>query len=306
MAYHVLSLKTKTNTNGKALCVSPSMHCVLAAIITSILSLARPHPQRGGGTAGCPLAANLSQSFQVLVLERGSIPYSYLHLMTQEGFLTTLTKVSTYDSPSQSFTSDNGVQMPADEFLVALVPPMLKGVVFRPELKNWQSTVVRDGLIEAGLILTNYDGFSLDHLAGTKVGGSAFDSSGAHDEMGRYQHAMVREHGEVLLCAAAIGSPQLLLLSGIGRKPYLTSWGFQLHITIHIFIPFTSPSRSVFIRTLSSPLLLTLATIMEKIVVPVLSGSLRNQASGHSDDVWEIHWPEDNQRANMNEMIPLG
>jgi len=37
-----------------------------------------------------------------------------------------------------------------------------------------------------------------------------------------------REHAEVILCAGAIGSPQLLLLSGIGPRPYLSSWGIQV------------------------------------------------------------------------------
>ncbi|GFZ04385.1 glucose-methanol-choline (GMC) oxidoreductase family protein [Actinidia rufa] len=37
-----------------------------------------------------------------------------------------------------------------------------------------------------------------------------------------------REKGEVILCAGAIGSPQLLLLSGIGPRPYLSSWGIPV------------------------------------------------------------------------------
>lgn len=50
-----------------------------------------------------------------------------------------------------------------------------KAVVFRPELKNWQSAV-RDGLLEAGV--DPYNGFRLDHVVGTKIGGSTFDSLG--------------------------------------------------------------------------------------------------------------------------------
>lgn len=127
-------------------------------------------------------------------------------------------------------------------------------VVFRPELRNWQSSV-RDGLLEARL--APYNGFS---LVGTKIGGSTFDGSGrrhsaimqillkllcmqvwkeyywhilrslrglGYPQSGwftREGHAMVRENGEVLLSAGAIGSPQLLLLSGIGPSPYLSSW----------------------------------------------------------------------------------
>uniref|UniRef100_M4FBA7 Glucose-methanol-choline oxidoreductase N-terminal domain-containing protein n=1 Tax=Brassica campestris TaxID=3711 RepID=M4FBA7_BRACM len=55
----------------------------------------------GGGTAGCPLAATLSQSFRVLLLERGSVPYTRPNVMTHDGFLTTLTDVNSFDSPKQ-------------------------------------------------------------------------------------------------------------------------------------------------------------------------------------------------------------
>jgi (R)-mandelonitrile lyase len=50
-----------------------------------------------------------------------------------------------------------------------------RAIVFRPELKNWQ-LAVRDGLLEAGVF--PYNGFTLDHSVGTKMGGSTFDSSG--------------------------------------------------------------------------------------------------------------------------------
>ena len=50
-----------------------------------------------------------------------------------------------------------------------------KAIVFRPELKNWQSPV-RDGLLEVGV--DPYIRFSLDHSVGTKIGGSTFDSIG--------------------------------------------------------------------------------------------------------------------------------
>lgn len=40
-------------------------------------------------------------------------------------------------------------------------------------------------------------------------------------------------------------------------------------------IPFASPPRSVFIRTPSSPLYLTVATLMEKMTGPLSTGSLR-------------------------------
>lgn len=48
-------------------------------------------------------------------------------------------------------------------------------VAFKPEMGPWQSAV-RDGLLEAGVVPNN--GFTYDHLHGTKVGGTIFDPNG--------------------------------------------------------------------------------------------------------------------------------
>ncbi|KAL5554503.1 hypothetical protein UlMin_041904 [Ulmus minor] len=354
----------------------------------------------GGGTAGCPLAATLSHAFRVLVLERGGVPYGNSNVMIQEGFLTSLADANAYDSPAQAFTSEDGVpnargrvlggssainagfySRAEDEFYqksginwdFKMVNESFdwieRKIVFRPELKSWQLGV-RDGLLEVGV--HPYNGFSLDHLVGTKIGGSIFDSFGRRhsaadllfyarapniqvvvyasvekitlgtspssstpaayggasrqtatgvtfrDRNGKCHNALVREHGEVLLSAGALGSPQLLLLSGIGPRSYLSTWRIPLahhlpnvgqflydnprnsislvppipleHSLIQVVginpfgsyieaasnvIPFAAPARSVFIRTPSSPLYLTVATIMEKINGPVSVGSLR-------------------------------
>nr|GLL23293.1 (R)-mandelonitrile lyase-like [Ipomoea trifida] len=260
----------------------------------------------GGGTAGCPLAATLSERFKVLVLERGGVPYGNPNLMTQEGYLTALTNIDAYDSPVQAFTSQEGVPNARGRVLggsstinagfysradrefyrrsgigwdLRMVNQSYEWVerliVFRPELKNWQ-VAVRDGLLEAGI--DPYNGFSLDHVLGTKIGGSTFDSSGRRhisadlliyanpsnirvavhasverillnsgsgsgfpgkhsatgvvfrDQTGGFHHAMVRGKGEVLLSAGALGSPQLLLLSGIGPRHYLSSLGIPVSL----------------------------------------------------------------------------
>ncbi|XP_057797053.1 (R)-mandelonitrile lyase-like [Salvia miltiorrhiza] len=253
----------------------------------------------GGGTAGCPLAATLSEGFRVLVLERGGVPFGFRNLMSRDGFLTTLMEVDAHDSPAQSFTSEDGVPNARGRVLggssainagfYSRADPdfynksgidwdlrmvnqsyewVEKAIVFRPELRIWQSAV-RDALLEAGI--DPYHGFSLDHIVGTKIGGSTFDSSGTRhsaadllsyanprnlkvavhasverillaptaakqsaigvifrDRNGGFHHAMVRDNGEVLVCAGALGSPQLLLLSGIGPRPYLASWGIPV------------------------------------------------------------------------------
>lgn len=257
----------------------------------------------GGGTAGCPLAATLSDNYRVLLLERGGVPYDTPNLMTQEGFLQTLFDVNTRDSPAQSFISEDGVpnargrvlggssainagfySRADQEFFRASgvnwdlrvvnqsYEWVEKAIVFTPELKIWQSAV-RDGFLEAGI--GPYNGFTLDHAVGTKIGGTTFDSTGRRhsaadlltyanpsnikvavhatvervlfaslaafpvpkplaigvvfrDQIGRFHRAMLKGKGEVLLSAGAIGSPQLLLLSGIGPRPYLSSWGIPV------------------------------------------------------------------------------
>ncbi|OAY75988.1 (R)-mandelonitrile lyase-like [Ananas comosus] len=248
-----------------------------------------------------------------------------------------------------------------------------RAITFRPVLRSWQSAV-RDGLLEANV--TPYNGFTVHHLAGTKIGATTFDSSGRRhsaadllafanpdrirvalratvdrvllnpvppgsrrrnqqssaaigvlyrDRLGRHHHAMVRPGGEVILCAGALGSPQLLLLSGVGPRPYLSSWGIPVAANLpdvgqHVYdnprngisiipsipldhsliqvvgiptgedkdaadasfleaasniVPFFSPPRSVFLHNPSSPLYVTVATLMEKVPGPASVGSLR-------------------------------
>ncbi|OVA10777.1 Glucose-methanol-choline oxidoreductase [Macleaya cordata] len=354
----------------------------------------------GGGTAGCPLAATLSQKYKVLLLERGGHNDEYPNLMTQEGFLSAITQVDNYDSPAEAFTSEDGVPNARGRVLggssainagfysradsefyhlsgfdwdLDLVNRSYEWVeetvVFKPDLKNWQSAI-RDGLLEANV--TPYNGFSLDHVSGTKIGGSTFDSSGRRhsaadllikanfsnlrvslhasverilinsfssdtppivssgrakqsaigvvyrDQMGWRHNAMIRNQGEVILCAGALGSPQLLLLSGIGPRPYLSSWGIPVahHLPdvghfmydnprngisivppvpldqslIQIVgitnsgsyieaasnvVPFLSPPHSIFVHSPSTPIYLTVATLMEKIAGPLSVGWMR-------------------------------
>jgi hypothetical protein len=48
-------------------------------------------------------------------------------------------------------------------------------VVFRPPMLQFQSAV-RNGLLEVGVL--PYNGFTYDHIHGTKVGGTIFDQNG--------------------------------------------------------------------------------------------------------------------------------
>ncbi|KAG7030241.1 (R)-mandelonitrile lyase 1, partial [Cucurbita argyrosperma subsp. argyrosperma] len=132
-------------------------------------------------------------------------------------------------------------------------------VVSRPRLSDWQSAF-RSALLEGGV--RPYNGFDLRHLVGTKIGGSIFDEEGSRhgavellngvepenlkvavratvekiifsdlsaigvsysDSKGNTHTAFIRKKGEIILSAGAIGSPQLLLLSGVGSKSHLSS-----------------------------------------------------------------------------------
>ncbi|CAI0414220.1 unnamed protein product [Linum tenue] len=243
----------------------------------------------GGGTAGCPLAATLSQNATVLVLERGGSPYGDPNITYLANFGAPLADASP-SSPSQRFISEDGVinararvlgggsclnagfysRAEADyirdvgwnsELAKQSYEWVEKKVAFQPPMKQWQSAV-RDGLIDAGVLPNN--GFTYDHMYGTKVGGSIFDTAGhrhtaadlldyanpdgltvllkatahkvlfhtrgtqearptAHavvfrDSTGAKHRAYLNSgaHNEIIISAGSLGSPQLLILSGVG------------------------------------------------------------------------------------------
>ncbi|OMP09631.1 hypothetical protein COLO4_05282 [Corchorus olitorius] len=157
----------------------------------------------GGGTAGCPLAATLSQNATVLLLERGGSPYGNPDITNLARFGVALSNLSP-SSPSQRFISEDGVINARARvlgggsclnagFYTRAAPDYVrevgwdgrlanesyqwveKFVAFEPPLGPWQSAV-RDGLMEAGVVPNN--GFTYDHIYGTKVGGTIFDQQG--------------------------------------------------------------------------------------------------------------------------------
>lgn len=103
------------------------------------------------------------------------------NVLTQEGFLSTLLQIDSFDSPAQAFTSEDGVPNTRGRILggssainagfysradqdfssksglswdLRLVNESYewveKTIVFRPELRSWQSSI-RDSLLEAGI-----------------------------------------------------------------------------------------------------------------------------------------------------------
>ncbi|XP_076909644.1 protein HOTHEAD-like [Bidens hawaiensis] len=286
----------------------------------------------GGGTAGCPLAATLSQKYNVLLLERGGVPFTNRNVSSLSNFHLTLADLSN-TSASQYFVSNDGVynararvlgggtsinagfytrasasfieRVGWDAKLVNESYPWVeKQIVYEPMFEPWQRTV-HDGLLEAGISPDN--GFTYDHLYGTKVGETIFDKNGHrhtaaeilassnprnidvliyakaqkiifdmagkkpraigvvfNDENGVRHEAFISKRlgSEVILACGAIGSPQLLLLSGIGPKADLE----KLNISaVHdnkfvgkdmsdnpmnaIYVPFNKPVKQSLIET---------------------------------------------------------
>ncbi|OVA04010.1 Glucose-methanol-choline oxidoreductase [Macleaya cordata] len=172
-------------------------------------------------------------------------------------------------------------------------PWIEKQIVHWPKLAPWQEAV-RDGLLEIGI--SPFNGFSYDHVYGTKVGGTIFDDKGRRntaadllasgnpknlrvliyatvqniifdktgkrpkavgvlfkDENGKKHRVFLTKNraSEMILSSGAIGSPQLLLLSGIGPKNDLK----RMNITMIVDNEFVgkgivdNPMNSIFIPT---------------------------------------------------------
>ncbi|XP_039122222.1 protein HOTHEAD-like [Dioscorea cayenensis subsp. rotundata] len=286
----------------------------------------------GGGTAACPLAATLSQKFNVLVLERGGSPYGNLNVSYLQNFHISLADTSP-KSASQPFISTDGVinararvlgggtcinagfytrashsfvrEAGWDADLVNKSYPWVeKQIVHWPKLAPWQ-VALKNGLLEAGI--SPFNGYTFDHIYGTKVGGTIFNEHGFRrtaadlllagnpknlrvllhatvqklifdtrggrpkaigvlfmDEFGEKHRAFINANSqsEVIVSSGTIGSPQLLMLSGIGPENELKK--LNIPVILHneyigkglsdnpmnaIFLPTKKPIEQSLIQT---------------------------------------------------------
>ncbi|KAI3698039.1 hypothetical protein L6452_31149 [Arctium lappa] len=158
----------------------------------------------GGGTTGIPIATTLFKSYSVLLLERGASPYGNPNITNIANLGYTFSDLSP-DSPSQRFVSVDGVENVRPGVLgggtsinggfyshgearflkeAKLVNERLinesyrwveRMMVFEPVLSRWHSAL-KGAIVEAGVEPEN--GFTYDHIIGTKVGGTIFDQNG--------------------------------------------------------------------------------------------------------------------------------
>ncbi|GLJ35510.1 hypothetical protein SUGI_0714060 [Cryptomeria japonica] len=184
----------------------------------------------GGGAAGCPLAATLSQKYSVLLLERGDSPYGNPDVEEFEKIYRLFGDATDFPYVAEAFYSEDGVQlargrvlgggtainggfysrarsediqeMKWDEKLVNESYEWVeKSIIFKQyKLFPWNSAF-KNGLLQVGVL--PYNGYTLDHLEGTKISGSIFDKNGKrHSAADLLQHANP-ENIVVLLNATA-------------------------------------------------------------------------------------------------------
>ncbi|KAL4385426.1 hypothetical protein GQ457_15G001780 [Hibiscus cannabinus] len=201
----------------------------------------------GGGTAGCPLAATLSEKHNVLVLERGGSPYTKPGKTDKINFLLGLHDTSK-DSYVQQFNSEDGVfshrarvlgggsainagfYSRADPKFIAetrldqaLVKDSYqwveKKVTFEAPVLQWQSAV-RDGLLEAGV--SPFNKFTYEHVKGTKIAVTIFDKNDRrHSAADLLEYAEPKNIKVYLHATTRIQVPTLLLIAG-GSRPRAT------------------------------------------------------------------------------------
>ncbi|GLJ41023.1 hypothetical protein SUGI_0849350, partial [Cryptomeria japonica] len=193
----------------------------------------------------------------VLLLERGGSPFGNEKILNIENFEANLDDTGSNRSTGQQFVSEDGVlnirprvlgggtclnagfytrESSSEVKAMGLEPGLVEQschwvesvVAHRPPPNEWQNAVEK-GLIETDV--SPYNGFTYDHIPGTKLDETRPKAKGVVfiDVDGREQQAFSKDgKSEVIIFAGALGSPQLLMLSGIGHAEELKPMGIKV------------------------------------------------------------------------------
>ncbi|GJV21313.1 HOTHEAD-like protein [Tanacetum coccineum] len=224
----------------------------------------------GGGTAGCPLAATLSQNYSVLLLERGGVPFTNRNVSLLSNFHLTLADTSD-ESASQYFVSTDGV-FNARARVLGGGSAINAGFYTRASTSyvkraGWDAKLVNESYpwVEKQIVHTQPRRSTIgksavrDSREKPRAVGVIFK-----DEDGTQHKAVIsrRRMSEIIVTCGAIGSPQLLLLSGIGPRADLEKMNISV---VHdnkfvgknmsdnplntVFVPFNRPVKQSLIET---------------------------------------------------------
>ncbi|KAE8709692.1 hypothetical protein F3Y22_tig00110328pilonHSYRG00154 [Hibiscus syriacus] len=163
----------------------------------------------GGGTAGCSLAATLSEKANVLVIERGGSPYLKPDKTDKVNFLPDFT------IPRPIHIHNNSIRR--KEYSA---------------IEHTCSVAAPSSMQEGGVRGTS---------AAVAIGGEGwvapsrgYTGQQVHDASGVTHKALLTKDpvSEVIVSMGAIGSPQLLMLSGIGPANQLKALGIQVLVDV--------------------------------------------------------------------------
>ncbi|KAE8717189.1 hypothetical protein F3Y22_tig00110057pilonHSYRG00175 [Hibiscus syriacus] len=212
----------------------------------------------GGGTAGFLLAATLSQKATVLLLERGGSPYGNPNITKMTSFGAALSDLSP-SSPSQRFISEDGVinsrarvlgggsclnagfytrasteyvklgccHSMASLMTIFTGPTKVGGTIFDQQGNRHTVADLLEYANPSGLTVLLHASvhkilFAVEGRKKPKARGVVFRGA---------KHKAYLKRGsknEIIISAGALGSPQLLMLSGVGPAEHLKSHNIKV------------------------------------------------------------------------------